>query len=138
MRREKEKPSVSVYFEDQIWIGCGFDLKSLFQNVLLLNRKYLCEWMKLPNSPGNSCWASSTRRSVHQRSCDDVADPNGDVVPDAECCCESRMADLLLCVIFEFQSDCGGELGKWWYTAVGPVGRCIWDVIFFGAILAIF
>lgn len=92
----------------------------------------------LPNSPGNSCCASSTRRSVHQRSCDDPAEPSGDVFPDAECC-ESRMAlfDLLPCVIFEFQSDCGGELGKWWYTAVGPVGRCICDGLY-GAILTIY
>lgn len=72
--------------------------------------------MFLPNSPGNSCWASKTKRSVHQRSCDeDAVDPGGEAVPDVEFC-ESSMTllDLLgVVVIFEFQSDCGGELGRW-------------------------
>lgn len=110
--------------------------------ILLYLRAYCCELkcknlnQNLPNSPGNSCWASSTNLSVHHRSCDEAADPSGEVVPDAECC-ESSAALLLFCVIFEFQSDCGEEPGKWWYTAVGPVGRCICNR-FFGAILTNF
>lgn len=69
--------------------------------------------IELPNSPGNSCCASKTKRSVHQRSCDDAVEPGGEAVPDVEFC-ESSMTlfDLLFNVIFEFQSDWGGELGR--------------------------
>lgn len=71
------------------------------------------ERKRIPNSPGNSCCASKTKRSVHQRSCDDAVDPGGEAVLDVEFC-ESSMTlfDLLFDVIFEFQSDCGGELGR--------------------------
>lgn len=104
---------------------------------------YVSTYMRhinLPNSPGNSCWASSTRCSVHHRSCDAVVDPDGEADSEADVWVSVDVIafDLLCMVMLEFQSDCGGELGRWWwcwwYTAVGPVGRCI-RTEFFGAIL---